>query len=79
MSGGGTVKLDDIFHAESLEELRYNNATYRVDCIDSHCEVGFTDCFHIHQVESKHAVDVATCVSLIFKLMTKVVNFCKAE
>ena len=47
-----------VFHAETVEQLRQNDSSNRVDGIHAHLEASLLHCFGIYQLKAEHVFDV---------------------
>jgi hypothetical protein len=76
---GVAVQLHNVLYAECAEELRHNDAAYRIDSVDCNGEVGFGNSVDIDQRESEHLLDVPAHVGRIGIYMTEFVHTSEVE
>ena len=74
---GLAVELDDIFHAESAEQLRDYDTANRVDSVDGYRKVGLGYGICVHKLKSEHLLDVTAVVGVVYIFMSEIIDFGK--
>ena len=70
---GGLAIEHGILYAQSVEQTGQDDATHRVDSVDSHTEVGIADSLAVNELESQHTVDMALVETVVAGVMAQMV------
>ncbi len=75
----GLAVEKSIFHAQTVEQPRQNDAAHGVDGIYSHLEVGLADGLNINEPESQHSFNVAVVESAVVGVAAEMVHIGKLK
>ena len=70
---GGLAIEHGILYAQSVEQTGQDDATHRVDSVDSHTEAGIADSLAVNELESQHTVDMALVETVVAGIMAQMV------
>ena len=62
------VQFYHLLHPQSLQQLRDNHPTHRINGIHHHFQPGFRNSITVHQFQSQHLVDMILCIIFLYNL-----------
>ena len=69
-----SIKQIDGLHAQFLQQPWKDDATYRVDGVQRHLEIGIADSLHIHQFQAQHMIYMFLIEAEIFLVFSNTVH-----
>ena len=69
-----TIKTGYGLYTQLFQQLRQDDATYRVHCVESHTELAGLNSLDVHKCQVLDQIDVFLVIATVFTVLAEVVN-----